>query len=98
MNFLKASTVLKQNVDQLLEIFLTNESNKNLRHFSLRGLCSLLSFTDLVETAKLVESSFRNNFEAICKRLWHSIWLFDHGVDVSEDKFDLFDIKLLKVC
>jgi hypothetical protein len=79
---------LRENVDQMLEIFLTNESNKNLRHFSLKGLYSLLSFVELVEKAKLVDSSFRNNFEVICKRLWHSIWLFEHGVDISEDKFE----------
>lgn len=59
-----------------------NESNKHLRLQALNGFYILLNFENLVEQAsKLEKVSALNNFDAIAKCLWHSLWFNNSPTD-----------------
>ena len=81
---LKAPKILKESINDLLKICFANESNKHLKLQSLTGFYSLLKFDNLVEDSMLIDESCANNFEAISKTLWHSLWNSNNNCSIEE--------------
>jgi len=80
----KAPKILKEKVNDLLKICFTNEPNKHLRLQSLNGFQCLLKFEGLIEDSILFDKTCSNNFEAISKTLWHSLWNSNNSCSMEE--------------
>lgn len=83
----RASKVIKENIDDLLQICIENESNKHLNLQCLNGLHQILCFEGLIDQAQPLQKNMdttETNYYFIAKTLWHSLWLLD-----SKDAFEL---------
>ena len=86
--FGKASQVLVEKIDELIELCIEAQGNRYLQSQSVNGFYQLLSFENLIEEANLSKynesGAFSNRF-VIAKCLWHSLWL-QFNSDMNNDE------------